>query len=144
MATKTTLHSIKAFINTKPIISTDYSNMSFIEERERIQFSVGNIVTDDYFPELKAKCVKVYLDDKEIQKYKYRPKMLAYDVYDNAELYYIILRINDLYSVKDFNLSKKYVYLLSKKDLKAFLADLYTFDNDHILTFNSHHKLKNN
>lgn len=118
--------------------------MSFIEERERIQFSVGNIVTDDYFPELKAKAVKVYLDDKEIQKYKYRPKILAYDVYDNAELYYIILRINDLYSVKDFNLSKKYVYLLSKKDLKAFLADLYTFDNDHILTFNSHHKLKNN
>ena len=67
MATKTTLNSIKAFINTKPIISTDYSNMSFIEERERIQFAVGNIVTDDYFPELKAKCVKVHLDDKEIQ-----------------------------------------------------------------------------
>lgn len=143
MATKTTLNNIKAFINTKPIISTDYSNMSFIEERERIQFAVGNIVTDDYFPELKDKCVKVHLDDKEIQKYKYRPKLLAYDVYDNAELYYIILRINDLYSVKDFNLSKKYIYLLPKKDLKAFLADIYTFSNDNILTFNSNHKIKN-
>ena len=124
MATKTTLNSIKAFINTKPIISTDYSNMSFIEERERIQFAVGNIVTDDYFPELKAKCVKVHLDDKEIQKY-------------------IILRINDLYNVKDFNISKKYIYLLPKKDLKAFLADIYTFSNDNILTFNSNHKIKN-
>lgn len=143
MATKTTLNNIKAFINTKPIISTDYSNMSFIEERERIQFAVGNIVTDDYFPELKSKCVKVHLDDKEIQKYKYRPKMLAYDVYDNAELYYIILRINDLYNVKDFNLSKKYIYLLPKKDLNAFLADIYTFSNDNILTFNSNHKIKN-
>jgi hypothetical protein len=117
--------------------------MSFIEERERIQFAVGNIVTDDYFPELKAKCVKVHLDDKEIQKYKYRPKLLAYDVYDNAELYYIILRINDLYNVKDFNISKKYIYLLPKKDLKAFLADIYTFSNDNILTFNSNHKIKN-
>lgn len=143
MATKTTLNNINAFINTKPIISTDYSNMSFIEERERIQFAVGNIVTDDYFPELKAKCVKVHLDDKEIQKYKYRPKLLAYDVYDNAELYYIILRINDLYNVKDFNISKKYIYLLPKKDLKAFLADIYTFSNDNILTFNSNHKIKN-
>lgn len=144
MAMKTTLNSIKAFIATKPIISTDYSNMSFIEERERIQFTVGNIVTDDYFPELKAKAVKVYLSDKEIQKYKYRPKILAYDVYDNTELYYIILRINDLYNAKDFNLSKKYVYLLSKKDLKEFLADLYTFNNTNILAFNSKHTLKNN
>lgn len=144
MATKTTLNSIKAFIATKPIISTDYSNMSFIEERERIQFAVGNIVTDDYFPELKAKAVKVYLDDKEIQKYKYRPKLLAYDVYDNTELYYVILRINDLYNVKDFNLSKKYIYLLSKKDLKEFLANLYTFNNTNILAFNSKHVLKNN
>jgi hypothetical protein len=144
MAMKTTLNSIKAFIATKPIISTDYSNMSFIEERESIQFAVGNIVTDDYFPELKAKAVKVYLSDKEIQKYKYRPKMLAYDVYDNTELYYIILRINDLYNTKDFNLSKKYVYLLSKKDLKEFLADLYTFNNTNILAFNSKHTLKNN
>jgi hypothetical protein len=117
--------------------------MSFIEERERIQFAVGNIITDDYYPELKAKCVKVHLDDKEIQKYKYRPKMLAYDVYDNAELYYIILRINDLYSVKDFNISKKYIYLLPKKELNAFLADVYTFSNDNILTFNSNHKIKN-
>ena len=124
-------------------MSTDYSNMSFIEEHERIQFAVGNIVTDDYFPELKAKCVKVFLDDKDIQKYKYRPKLLAYDVYDNTELYYIILRINDLYNVKDFNLSKKYIYLLPKKELKAFLADVYTFSNKHILTFNSKHKIKN-
>jgi len=143
MATKTTLNNIRSFINTKPIVSTDYSNMSFIEEHERIQFAVGNIVTDDYFPELKAKCVKVFLDDKDIQKYKYRPKLLAYDVYDNTELYYIILRINDLYNVKDFNLSKKYIYLLPKKELKAFLADVYTFSNKHILTFNSKHKIKN-
>lgn len=143
MATKTTLNNIRSFINTKPIISTDYSNMSFIEEHERIQFAVGNIVTDDYFPELKAKCVKVFLDYKDIQKYKYRPKLLAYDVYDNTELYYIILRINDLYNVKDFNLSKKYIYLLPKKELKAFLADVYTFSNKHILTFNSKHKIKN-
>lgn len=143
MATKTTLNNIRSFINTKPIVSTDYSNMSFTEEHERIQFAVGNIVTDDYFPELKAKCVKVFLDDKDIQKYKYRPKLLAYDVYDNTELYYIILRINDLYNVKDFNLSKKYIYLLPKKELKAFLADVYTFSNKHILTFNSKHKIKN-
>jgi hypothetical protein len=137
-----TINSIQAFINDKPIISTDYATMSFTEERERIQFAVGNIVTDDYYPELKAKCVRVHLSDDDIMKYKYRPKMLAYDIYDNTELYYVILRVNDLYNVKDFNLSKKYIYLPSKKVLKEFLADVHNFDIRNIRTFNSNHELK--
>lgn len=142
MAMMKTINSIQAFINDKPIISTDYATMSFTEERERIQFAVGNIVTDDYYPELKAKCVRVHLSDDDIMKYKYRPKMLAYDIYDNTELYYIILRVNDLYNVKDFNLSKKYIYLPSKKVLKEFLADVHNFDIRNIRTFNSNHELK--
>lgn len=142
MAMMKTINSIQAFINDKPIISTDYATMSFTEERERIQFAVGNIVTDDYYPELKAKCVRVHLSDDDIMKYKYRPKMLAYDIYDNTELYYVILRVNDLYNVKDFNLSKKYIYLPSKKVLKEFLADVHNFDIRNIHTFNSNHELK--
>lgn len=142
MAMMKTINSIQAFINDKPIISTDYATMSFTEERERIQFAVGNIVTDDYYPELKAKCVRVHLSDDDIMKYKYRPKMLAYDIYDNTELYYVILRVNDLYNVKDFNLSKKYIYLPSKKVLKEFLADVHNFDIRNIRTFNSNHELK--
>lgn len=142
MAMMKTINSIQAFINDKPIISTDYATMSFTEERERIQFAVGNLVTDDYYPELKAKCVRVHLSDDDILKYKYRPKMLAYDIYDNTELYYVILRVNDLYNVKDFNLSKKYIYLPSKKVLKEFLADVHNFDIRNIRTFNSNHELK--
>lgn len=142
MAMMKTINSIQAFINDKPIISTDYATMSFTEERERIQFAVGNIVTDDYYPELKAKCVRVHLSDDDIMKYKYRPKMLAYDIYDNTELYYVILRVNDLYNVKDFNLSKNYIYLPSKKVLKEFLADVHNFDIRNIRTFNSNHELK--
>lgn len=142
MAMMKTINSIQAFINDKPIISTDYATMSFTEERERIQFAVGNLVTDDYYPELKAKCVRVHLSDDDIMKYKYRPKMLAYDIYDNTELYYVILRVNDLYNVKDFNLSKKYIYLPSKKVLKEFLADVHNFDIRNIRTFNSNHELK--
>lgn len=137
-----TISSIQEFIKYKPTLSTEYSNMSFIEERERIQFSVNNIVTDDYYPELKELCVKVYLSDEDIMKYKYRAKMLAYDVYDNTELYYIILRVNDLYNVKDFNLSKKFLYLPPKAKLKQFLSDVYNFEKKNILMFNSNHQIK--
>lgn len=144
MGTKTTINNIKDFIRSKPIISTDYFNTSFIEERGGIQFIVDNLFTDDYFVELKNICVKVYLSNEDIMKYKYRPKLLSYDLYDNLELYYIILRVNDLCNIKDFNLSKKYIYLPPKKALKQFLADVYSFDNNNRLTFNTNHKLKHN
>ena len=116
--------------------------MSLVEERGNIQFPVVNLITDDYFDEFKKASVRVELTEDEILKYKYRPKLLSYDIYDNAELYYIILRLNDLYNVKDFNLGKKYLYLIPKAKLKEYLSDVYTQENANAKTFNDNHKIK--
>lgn len=140
MAMKT-ISSIQEFISYKPTIATEYSNMSFIEERTRIQFAVNNLITDDYYDELKKICYKVYLSDDEVVKYRYRAKILAYDLYDNTELYYIILRVNDLYNSKDFNISKKFLYLPPKETLKNFLSDVYNIEKKNMSLFNSNHMI---
>lgn len=142
MAIMKTINSIQQFISNKPTIGTDYQNMSLVEERGNIQFPVVNLITDDYFDEFKKASVKVELTEAEILKYKYRPKLLAYDIYDNAELYYIILRLNDLYNVKDFNLGRKYLYLIPKATLREYLSDIYTQENTNTKTFNDNHKIK--
>lgn len=142
MAIMKTINSIQQFISNKPTIGTDYQNMSLVEERDNIQFPVVNLITDDYFDEFKKASVRVELTEDEILKYKYRPKLLSYDIYDNAELYYIILRLNDLYNVKDFNLGKKYLYLIPKAKLKEYLSDVYTQENANAKTFNDNHKIK--
>lgn len=142
MAIMKTINSIQQFISNKPTIGTDYQNMSLVEERGNIQFPVVNFITDDYFDEFKKASVRVELTEDEILKYKYRPKLLSYDIYDNAELYYIILRLNDLYNVKDFNLGKKYLYLIPKAKLKEYLSDVYTQENANAKTFNDNHKIK--
>lgn len=142
MAIMKTINSIQQFISNKPTIGTDYQNMSLVEERGNIQFPVVNLITDDYFDEFKKASVKVELTEDEILKYKYRPKLLAYDIYDNAELYYIILRLNDLYNVKDFNLGRKYLYLIPKPTLREYLSDIYTQENANAKTFNDNHKIK--
>ena len=142
MAIMKTINSIQQFISNKPTIGTDYQNMSLVEERGNIQFPVVNLITDDYFDEFKKASVRVELTEDEILKYKYRPKLLCYDIYDNAELYYIILRLNDLYNVKDFNLGKKYLYLIPKAKLKEYLSDVYTQENANAKTFNDNHKIK--
>lgn len=142
MAIMKTINSIQQFISNKPTIGTDYQNMSLVEERDNIQFPVVNLITDDYFDEFKKASVRVELTEDEILKYKYRPKLLSYDIYDNTELYYIILRLNDLYNVKDFNLGKKYLYLIPKAKLKEYLSDVYTQENANAKTFNDNHKIK--
>ena len=142
MAIMKTINSIQQFISNKPTIGTDYQNMSLVEERGNIQFPVVNLITDDYFDEFKKASVRVELTEDEILKYKYRPKLLSYDIYDNTELYYIILRLNDLYNVKDFNLGKKYLYLIPKAKLKEYLSDVYTQENSNAKTFNDNHKIK--
>lgn len=142
MAIMKTINSIQQFISNKPTVGTDYQNMSLVEERGNIQFPVVNLITDDYFDEFKKASVRVELTEDEILKYKYRPKLLSYDIYDNAELYYIILRLNDLYNVKDFNLGKKYLYLIPKAKLKEYLSDVYTQENANAKTFNDNHKIK--
>ncbi len=76
-------------------------------------------------------------------KYKYRPKLLSYDIYDNAELYYIILRLNDLYNVKDFNLGKKISISYPKGCLKnIYLIFIYSREYHAKIPESDNHKIK--
>ena len=68
--------------------------------------SISYNLINDYLPLIKEKAVTVVLDDDEYNKYLYKPKLLAYDVYKNTELYYIILLLNNVCSVKEFDFRK--------------------------------------
>lgn len=43
-------------------------------------------------------------DHEEYKKYMYNPKVLSYDLYDTTEYWHLLLRINELYSVSEFDL----------------------------------------
>ena len=138
MATK--ISSIQEFIKSKPTISTDYNSMSFRETHSNISYSICNLITDEYFAELKAMSIDIKLSPDEVMKYRYRPKIMALDLYENAELYYIILRLNDLYNVKDFNLDHGHIRLIPKDRLSESLSEIYNANKQAVDTFNSNHK----
>lgn len=93
---------------------TCYNNLSFIDRINNIRYATYNVVSD-YIDELRDEyCVKVVLTDNELNKYKYRPKLLCHDVYANGELAFIILLINDMCSVKEFTSA---TLLMPKKDV---------------------------
>lgn len=77
-------------------------------------------VLDKYYDILLDQSVNVILSDDEYARYKYKPKLLCYEVYNNMDLTPLILRINNMLSVTEF----------TKKEIRMFKTDITSFINE--------------
>lgn len=112
-----------------------YNNLSFIDQIDNIKYNTYNVASD-YIDELISEyCVNVQLSDDELSRYKYRPKLLAYDIYGSQELYYLILIVNDMCSVKDF--VKKRIYLPTKNNMSTITSAIMNSNKSDIEKYNS-------
>lgn len=83
-------------------------------------------LTDKYLEELRPSVAKVSFNTQEYVKYKYNPKLLSYEVYGTTELWYLILRINELYTAADFDLRVVKMFDVSVLDKITRMMDLET------------------
>lgn len=121
---------------TKGII--DYNTFSFsMTINKSITIPFQNVITTTYAKELKTLAEEVTLTEEEYQKYKYKPKLLAYDIYNYTELFYIIDFLNNIYNIKDFN--KRKLKLIPKRELFKFLSSVLQADSNYISEFNQDH-----
>ena len=113
-ATETNI-SLDNFVDSKPSNELSYHNLSLLEydPTYKIEYNVFNVLSD-YINDLKKLSVEVELTKNEYYTYRYRPKLLANFLYGNGELYFIILWVNDIWSVKDFDFRK--LKLISRND----------------------------
>lgn len=131
-------HTLSEFILSGSNIQViSYPKLCFSEKHNNIVFTVKNIL-QDYLPELKEMCITVYLSDKEQRKYKYNPKRLAADVYGYTDLYYIILMLNGMIDVREFD-EIATLKMLTKSDLNYALSTIYSAESSSILSYNSKH-----
>jgi len=107
-------YTIQDFITAGASVEITYAKTSILEKVGTIEYPVHNIIYD-YMEELLAVSVLVTLTDKEYQKYLYSPKILAYDLYGYTDFYFIIMALNNICNVKDFNFRK--VRVLRPSDL---------------------------
>lgn len=111
-----------------------YKNLSFVDRSGYIDYSAWNVASD-YIDELRDLCVTVELSDDELEKYKYRPKLLCHKIYDNPELAFLILIINDMYSSKQFN--KKHLLMPQKVVMKNITKQLLNANKAAIVAYNN-------
>ena len=112
-----------------------YKKLSFLGKGNDGNTYVVKMVLNDYLPELKSRCRKVVLTDQERLKYQFNPKMLSSELYGTTELYYVILLLNDMINIRDFD--TKTLYLLPPSDMENFLSSIYSSEKNSIAKYNS-------
>ena len=125
--------TLEEFIDAGSSITISYHNLSMIDEIQNVKIPIYNVLSD-YIPELMISAVVITLTDEEYFKYKYKPKLLAIDVYNNPELYFVILILNNMCSVKEFDLKK--VKMLPKAAMDELLSAIYNSNQTFIQEYN--------
>lgn len=110
-------YTLDQFIACQSDTSFCYANTSFIDQIDNIKYPVHNVVSDYIDEIIDTYCVHVVLSDDDLMRYRYRPKLLCYDVYGSQEVYFLILLINDMCSIKDFD--KTDLMLPTKDNMKT-------------------------
>lgn len=122
------------------ILAGHRTTVSYDEFSYKEALSNGNIVTilnviDDYIPEIMDSAVNVRLDRLQRIKYRYKPKLLCYDVYGNTELYWVILRMNGIIDVKEFDF--EILKMLRVDDMELILTNIYNSEYKWMKKYNT-------
>lgn len=93
-----------------------------LEDGSTSIFPLYNVIWD-YQEDMMKDAYTTRLTDNEFQRYKYKPKLLAADLYGNPEVYYIILILNDMIEEGEFD--SRIIKLLSRSDMQKYLTSIY-------------------
>lgn len=128
-------YTIDQFNDCSSSTVMSYHNLSFIDIDNDIAYDTYNVLSD-YIEEIQDEyCVRVVLNDKQMEKYMYRPKLLCWDTYNNTELAFIILLVNDMWSIKQF--TKKRLFMPRKETMTELIKYLFNANRKAINQYNS-------
>ena len=118
-------YTLQDFIGMKSQDEITYINYSILSKTNNITYTNQTII-DFYMKELKDLCMEITdFTQDEMNKYKYSPDLLAYDIYGSTQLDFIVLLSNGIIDPKEFDLSRGKIYLPTLIDLTDFLSKVY-------------------
>ena len=102
---------------------------SFVQIGDSL-LNVGGYVFDTYISFIHAIKMKATLTREYKIRYKYNPKKLSLDLYDTEELWFLLLKINNITSEINFK-PDKFVYIINP-DYLNILNEILITNNDKI------------
>ena len=133
-------HTIQEFIQCASKSDyLGYADLSYMEKRDNIEYVIKNAV-DDYYIELEELAKEIQFADWAVIKYRFNPKKLSIDLYNTTRLWHMILRINGMGNVHDFDLENHKIKLLEPKDMTNFMSKVYNAERFSLLAYNGAHE----
>lgn len=84
--------------------------------------------TDKYKDFLNTIIVTVSLSDEERARYRYKPKMVSYDLYNTTEFWNDILLINNFFSLSEFQPGET-LKVYDPNKLKNYINEIMIIEN---------------
>ena len=126
--------TLEALVTAGRTVTTSYPKFSFLEKcTNGTIVSIHNVIWD-YIDELKEISVIVKLSDTEMQRYKYRPKLLCHDIYGSTEIYFVLMALNNIADVTEFD--NRNVRMLRKDHMELFISRIYNAESRAIAAYN--------
>lgn len=122
-------YTLSDFIALKSSDELTYRHFAILEKYNNIEFLDHNLISD-YLYELDELTMYVPLNDEQYKKYKYRPDLLAYDVYGSTQLDFIVMYMNGVIDPKEFDFTT--VKLVYNSQLKEFLSEIETSESEYL------------
>jgi len=101
---------------------TDYFYTEYLNDNDTNQFYNMDNVTQDHAGYLKPLVKTMTFTSEEYRKYRYNPWRLSDDLYGTTELWFMLLHINEMFSVNEFNLRTIKVY--DKEELLSRMGEI--------------------
>ena len=127
-------YTLQEFIKSKPVDNINLDTFSIFDKVNGTYMAIYNVL-DNYYYELKKLSKLALMNEDEYEKYCMAPRILAYDLYGRTELFFILLFINDIFDVKDFN--KKKIRIIEPDLLSDVLSEIYKSEYNTLIRFNS-------
>ena len=121
--------SVQDFIALQSSDEITYSNYSLVQYINGYEIFITNLLYD-YEDELVDIAVTVTLTELEKSKYRYKPYLMAYDVYGSTETKFIIMMLNGIIDPKEFDFDR--VKLIRKSDLMDILNRVQAVNEDYM------------
>lgn len=129
--------TVQEFIALKNSDELTYYNYSIIEYLNGFDMFITNLLYD-YEEEIKEMAVTLQLTDVEKAKYRYKPYLLAFDIYGSTEMKFIIMMLNNIIDPKEFNFDR--IKVIRYGDLLTILNRLQAVNEEYMN--NNRSKLK--
>ena len=118
-----TTYTVDQMIALKNSDAITYKNFSILQKSlqdDSLVYSIDNVIYD-YMDEINQYKRLVGFSDMEVVKYKYKPKLFSYDVYGSTECYFVIMALNGICNVKEFDLIDNTIWALNPNDMYTIM-----------------------